>query len=42
MNRQGIKAARKAGKYLGRKTVINKKLIDEVKYLKGLLLKWPN
>lgn len=32
--RQGIKAARKAGKYFGRKTVINKKLIDEVKYLK--------
>jgi DNA invertase Pin-like site-specific DNA recombinase len=32
--RQGIKATRKAGKYLGRKTVINKKLIDEVKYLK--------
>ena len=32
--RQGIKAARKAGKYLGRKTVINNKLIDEVKYLK--------
>ena len=32
--RQGIKAARKAGKYLGRKTVINKKLIDQVKYLK--------
>ena len=32
--RQGIKAAQKAGKYLGRKTVINKKLIDEVKYLK--------
>lgn len=32
--RQGIKAARKAGKYLGRRTVITKKLIDEVKYLK--------
>ena len=32
--RQGIEAARKEGKYLGRKTVINKKLIDEVKYLK--------
>lgn len=32
--RQGIQAARKAGKYLGRRTVINKKLIDEVKYLK--------
>lgn len=26
-----IKAARKADKYLGRKTFINKKLIDEVK-----------
>lgn len=32
--RQGIKAARKAGKYLGRRTVITKKLIDQVKYLK--------
>jgi len=32
--RQGIKAARKAGQYLGRKTVITKKLIDQVKYLK--------
>lgn len=32
--RQGIQAAKKSGKYLGRKTVINKKLIDEVKYLK--------
>ena len=32
--REGIKAARKAGKYLGRKTVIDKKLIDQVKYLK--------
>nr|AZJ16760.1 putative serine recombinase [Seminavis robusta] len=32
--RQGIKAARKAGKYIGRKTVITKKLIDEVQYLK--------
>jgi DNA invertase Pin-like site-specific DNA recombinase len=31
---QGIKAAKKAGKYLGRKTVINQKLIDEVKHLK--------
>jgi len=29
--RQGIKAAKAAGKYIGRKTVINKKLIDEVK-----------
>lgn len=32
--RQGIKAARKAGKYIGRKTVITKKLIDQVQYLK--------
>lgn len=32
--REGIKAARASGKYLGRKTVINKKLIDEVNYLK--------
>ena len=32
--RQGIQAAKKNGKYLGRKTVIDKKLIDEVKYLK--------
>ena len=32
--REGIKAAKASGKYLGRKTVINKKLIDEVKYLK--------
>ena len=32
--RQGILAAKKAGKYKGRKTVINKKLIDEVKGLK--------
>ena len=32
--RQGIKAARKAGKYRGRKTVITKKLIDQAKYLK--------
>jgi DNA invertase Pin-like site-specific DNA recombinase len=32
--RQGIQVARKAGKYLGRRTVINKKLIDKVKYLK--------
>ena len=32
--RQGIKAAKASGKYLGRKTVINKKLMDEVKYLK--------
>ena len=33
---QGIKAAKAAGKYTGRKTVINKKLIDEVKYLKEI------
>ena len=32
--RQGIEAARKAGKYRGRKTVITKKLIAEVKDLK--------
>jgi DNA invertase Pin-like site-specific DNA recombinase len=32
--RQGIKAAKKAGKYLGRKTVITKKLIDQVQDLK--------
>lgn len=32
--RQGIEAARKAGKYPGRKTVITPKLIAEVKYLK--------
>ena len=32
--RQGIKAAKKAGKYLGRKTVINQKLIAQVKNLK--------
>ena len=31
---QGIAAAKKAGKYRGRKTVITKKLIAEVKYLK--------
>jgi len=31
---QGISAAKKAGKYRGRKTVITKKLIAEVKYLK--------
>lgn len=34
--RQGIEAAKAAGKYLGRKTVINKKLIDEVKYFKEI------
>lgn len=34
--RQGIKAARKANKYRGRKTVITKKLIDQVKYLKEI------
>lgn len=32
--RQGSKTARKAGKYRGRKTVINKKLIAEVQDLK--------
>ena len=32
--RQGIQAARKAGKYMGRKTVITPKLIAEVKHLK--------
>ena len=32
--RQGIQAAKKNGKYLGRKTVITKKLIDEVQDLK--------
>jgi DNA invertase Pin-like site-specific DNA recombinase len=32
--RQGILAAKKSGKYKGRKTVINKKLIAEVKNLK--------
>ena len=32
--REGIEAAKKAGKYLGRKTVITPKLIAEVKYLK--------
>jgi DNA invertase Pin-like site-specific DNA recombinase len=32
--RKGIKAARKAGKYIRRKTVITKKLIDEVQDLK--------
>lgn len=31
---QGISAAKKAGKYRGRKTVIDGKLISEVKYLK--------
>jgi DNA invertase Pin-like site-specific DNA recombinase len=31
---QGISAAKKAGKYQGRKTVINDKLISEVKHLK--------
>lgn len=34
--RQGIQAAKKAGKYRGRRTVINKKLIDQVKYLKEI------
>ena len=32
--RQGIKAAKAAGRYLGRKTVITKKLIEEVQDLK--------
>ena len=32
--RQGIEAAKKAGKYKGRKTVIDKKLISEVRELK--------
>ena len=32
--RQGIEAAKKVGKYRGRKTVITKKLIDEVQDLK--------
>ena len=32
--KQGIEAAKKNGKYLGRKTVINQKLISQVKYLK--------
>jgi DNA invertase Pin-like site-specific DNA recombinase len=32
--KQGIQAAQKAGKYLGRKTVITPKLIAEVKHLK--------
>ena len=32
--KQGIAAAKKAGKYLGRKTVIDKKLIEEVRILK--------
>ena len=32
--RQGIKSAKKSGKYLGRRTVIDKKLIDQVQKLK--------
>ena len=32
--RQGIAAAKKAGKYLGRKTVIDNKLIQQVRDLK--------
>ena len=32
--RQGIEAAKAAGKYIGRKTVIDKKLIDQVQDLK--------
>jgi DNA invertase Pin-like site-specific DNA recombinase len=31
---EGIKEARKAGKYFGRRTIINNKLIDHLKYLK--------
>ena len=34
IQRKGIKAAKKAGKYGGRKTVITKNLIEEVRYLK--------
>jgi hypothetical protein len=34
LQRQGIQAAKKNGKYLGRKTVINKKLISQVQNLK--------
>ena len=32
--RQGIQAAKRNGKYLGRRTVIDKKLISQVQYLK--------
>lgn len=32
--KQGIQAAKKNGKYLGRRTVIDKKLISQVQYLK--------
>ena len=32
--RQGIQAAKKNGKYIGRRTVIDKRLINQVKYLK--------
>lgn len=32
--RQGISAAKKAGKYFGRKSVIDQKLIDQVRHLK--------
>jgi DNA invertase Pin-like site-specific DNA recombinase len=34
LQKQGIKAARKAGKYIGRKTVIDQKLIQQVRDLK--------
>lgn len=34
--RQGIQAAKKAGKYRERRPVINKKLIDQVQYLKEI------
>ena len=42
--RQGIKAAKAAGKYIGQKIVITKKLIDEVQDLKENknLANWPN
>jgi DNA invertase Pin-like site-specific DNA recombinase len=36
LQRQAIKAAKAAGKYIGRKTVINKKLIDDMKYFKEI------
>lgn len=32
--KQGIRAAKESGKYLGRKTVIDKKLIEQVRHLK--------
>jgi len=34
LQKQGIRAAQKKGKYQGRKTVINKALIQKVKHLK--------